>query len=64
MKYKVIEDFTDLQDNGHIYRTGDLFPRAGKVRKSRINELLSDKNKRGKPLIKEVEMKVVESQEG
>ena len=64
MKYEVIEDFTDLQDANHIYRTGDSFPRAGKVRKVRINELLSDKNKRGIPLIKQVEMKVEESQEG
>ena len=27
--YRVIEYFTDLQDDDHEYRTGDIFPREG-----------------------------------
>ncbi|PPA71912.1 hypothetical protein [Jeotgalibacillus proteolyticus] len=59
-KYEVIKDFTDQQDNNHVYRAardnkpGDKFPRKGKVKKERIEELLSSENKRGEPLIKEV----------
>ena len=56
MSYKVIHFFTDLQDNNHPYRVGDIFPRTGvKVSDSRIAELASSKNKQGKPLIQKVE---------
>lgn len=60
-KYKVIVQFADLQDNGHIYNIGDDFPRKGKRRVSaeRIYELASYKNKIGKPLIR----KIVETEE-
>lgn len=53
-KYVVIRDFRDLQDENYIYRVGDKFPRKGRVKKERIEELLSDNNKIGDPLIREV----------
>ncbi|WP_420768752.1 hypothetical protein ACNR9V_03230 [Parageobacillus thermoglucosidasius] len=55
-KYVVIKDFKDLQDRQHIYRVGDTYPREGyKPSKKRIEELLSDKNLIGEPLIAEVD---------
>ena len=54
-KYKVIEKFKDLQDNGFYYKAGDDFPRSGKkASKKRITELATDANRRGIPLIEEV----------
>lgn len=54
--YKVISYFTDLQDFNHPYKVGDEFPRLGlKVSNKRLEELASNKNKQGKPLIKKVE---------
>lgn len=56
MAYKVIKHFVDLQDGNHKYNIGDTYPRKGvDVLQSRINELASNKNKQGVPLIKEVE---------
>lgn len=53
--YEVIKYFTDLQDNGHAYNVGDVFPRKGvEVKEARLKELASPNNKRGIPLIKEV----------
>lgn len=53
MKYTVIENFTDLQDNNYKYQAGDSFPRDGyDVSKARIEELSSDKNRRQRPMIK------------
>lgn len=46
--YKVIKQFTDLQDNNFAYNVGDEYPR-------RCNELASKNNRRGEPLIVEVE---------
>lgn len=47
--------FSDLQDGGHVYRAGDVFPRDGMdVSKERLAELSSANNRRGKPLIAEV----------
>ena len=54
-KYVVIKDFRDLQDDLHLYRAGDKYPRKGRVKKERIEELMSDKNLAGEPLIVEVE---------
>jgi hypothetical protein len=54
-KYVVIKDFTDLQDENYIYRVGDKYPRKGKPKKERVEELMTDKNRRGEPLIAEVE---------
>ena len=50
MKYKVLVDFTD-KENKHIYRQGDKYPFKGRTKKVRIEELLSDTNMRGHPLI-------------
>ena len=53
--YKVIKNFIDLKDNNHKYVAGDIFPRDGaKVSSARINELASEKNRRGVKLIEEV----------
>ena len=54
--YRVIKYFTDLQDNDHEYNVGDIYPHnKKKVSASRIKELATDKNRRGVPLIEEVE---------
>ena len=50
MKYKVTVDFTD-RETKHVYREGDKYPFKGRTRKVRIEELLSDTNMRGHPLI-------------
>lgn len=53
--YKVVQFFTDLEDDNYAYGAGDTFPRAGaKPSKERIAELASAENKRGIVLIKEV----------
>lgn len=56
MKYKVIEDFKDLQDNDKVYHEGEPFPKPAnkKVSKKRIDELLSKENKLRTPVIKEI----------
>lgn len=54
--YKVIKAFTDLQDNNHLYKEGDTYPRDGfDVLPSRIKELATTANRRGEILIKEIE---------
>lgn len=63
-KYEVIKYFTDLQDNNHPYKVGDIFPRQGKeVTKERIAELSGSNNKQHTPLIKEVADYVTQNQE-
>lgn len=53
--YKVIKRFKDLQDNNYVYNAGDIFPREGVVvPESRIEELSTNKNRRGISLIKEI----------
>lgn len=53
-KYKVIKKFADLLDGKHVYEIGDVFPRDGvDVSRERLEELSSDNNKIGEPLIKE-----------
>lgn len=54
-KYRVVKDFKDLQDDGHIYKAGDKFPRSGRAKKERIEELSSKDNLRKEILIEEVE---------
>lgn len=61
-KYQALVDFTDLQDKdskgkGKIYEKDDTFPRPAnkKIEDERIQELLSHDNRRGFPVIKEVE---------
>lgn len=54
--YKVVNYFTDLQDDNHPYNVGDTFPREGaKATKKRLAELSSTDNKQGKVLIEKVE---------
>lgn len=54
--YKAIERFKDLKDDNFVYEAGDKFPRKGKrVSKARIAELAGSDNKRGRPVIEEVE---------
>ena len=53
--YKVINAFTDLQDNFAVYHTGDIYPRNGaSVSDERIAELSTAANRLGYPLIAEV----------
>jgi len=60
MTYTVIHPFRDAQDTGkrfpkgRLYAIGDKFPATKrKIADERLEELLSNKNKIGKPLIKE-----------
>lgn len=54
--YKTIAFFTDLQDNGHPYEVGDVYPREGlEPSPERISELSGPYNLRKTPLIAEVE---------
>lgn len=56
MTYKVINYFTDLQDDNHEYNVGDFFPRFGKqVSEERLTELSNTSNRQGKPLIERVD---------
>ncbi len=53
--FKVIKHFTDLQDNSFAYHVGDTYPREGfEVSPERLDELSTDKNRRGIPLIEEI----------
>ncbi|AZJ23166.1 hypothetical protein CT694_27430 [Bacillus wiedmannii bv. thuringiensis] len=54
-KHIVIKDFMDLQDDNHVYRQGDHYPRKGRAKKERAEELSGSENLRGEPLIKESE---------
>lgn len=61
MMYKVIEHFTDLQDNNYSYNVGDNFPRSGyDVSEERLAELSSSKNKRGRAVIEVIHDEVTE----
>lgn len=54
--YKVVAAFTDLQDDKHLYRVGDAFPREGlTVTEERLEELAGSKNRLHKPLIEAVQ---------
>ena len=57
--YRVTKAFTDMQDNNYAYDPTDpsrnTYPRKGlNVLQSRINELASNKNRQGVPLIEEI----------
>ncbi|AJI23884.1 hypothetical protein H8R29_11365 [Priestia megaterium] len=56
-KFEVIEDFKDLQDKNKIYRKGDWYPKPANknINDERLEELLTNKNKQGRPVIKELE---------
>lgn len=50
--YIVKHFFTDLQDKGHAYNPGDIYPREGlEPSPERYAELASEKNLQEKPLI-------------
>ena len=50
--YKVVKYFTDLKDGNHAYKVGEIYPRQGvKPTQTRIDELASNKNRQGVPLI-------------
>lgn len=52
MTYRVIEHFTDSQDNNRPYYPGDVFPRSGfSVSEARLAELAGCDNRRFMPLI-------------
>lgn len=54
--YKVLEMFTDLQDDNFKYEVGDEYPRLGlKPSLARIKELCGTDNRRGRAVIEEVE---------
>lgn len=54
--FKVIHDFADLLDDGHVYHVGDKYPRDGiEEDDARIEELSTSQNKVGVPLIQKVE---------
>ena len=56
--YRVIHKFYDLKDNNHAYSVGDIFPHNGvEVDSERIEELASNKNRLGIPLIEEIKEK-------
>ena len=55
-EYVVIKKFTD-KDDKHKYAVGDRYPFRGFANKERLDELSSDKNKRGEPMIKVKEAK-------
>lgn len=53
--FKVVKKFYDLKDNNHAYYEGDIYPHnKAKVSEKRIDELSSNKNKMGVPLIEEI----------
>lgn len=55
MIYRVIEDFTDLE-NGHKYKKGDLYPCADYIPTSeRIKMLESVNNRQKRQLIEELQ---------
>lgn len=61
--YRVIAYFTDIQDGGHAYNVGDIFPREGvTVSDERLKELSGAENKRGIALIEAVKSKKAETE--
>ena len=54
--YRVLKKFADLQDGRRIYNVGETYPRNGlAVTAERIAELSGKSNRRGVPLIEEVQ---------
>ena len=60
MKYTVLSEFADLQDNKHVYSIGDEYPRKGySPTAERIAELSTGMNLLHTPLIQLVHDPVV-----
>lgn len=61
--FNVIKKFRDLQDNDHVYEINDVYPHnpKNKLTAERINELMSNENKIGAPLIEEKPLNEVDS---
>ena len=58
------KEWHDLQDNGYVYKQGDIFPREGvEVSEERIKELSTINNKLGEILIQRVEIEEDNKQE-
>jgi hypothetical protein len=56
MAYKVIVTFSDLEDNGHLYSVGDVYPRKEVTPTlDRVEFLLSCRNLLGKPVIEKTD---------
>ena len=56
MKHVVLEMFGDAQDSNRTYMPGDFYPVVGlEPTAERIEELSTDKNRRGRPVIKAIE---------
>lgn len=52
--YRVVKRFEDLQDGRRVYEVGDVYPRPGmKVTDGRLEELSSNRNRRGVAVIAE-----------
>ena len=52
MAYTVVRSFIDRQDNKHLYKVGDSFPRLNyEVSEERILSLMNGDNKAGKVFI-------------
>lgn len=58
MTYRVLEDFSDKQDDRRPYKVGDVYPREGlDPSPQRVAELLGSENVRGRPIIEPIEEK-------
>ena len=59
-EYRVIKDFADNEDRGHIYRVGNVYPRSGKeVTEKRLEFLASSANLLKTPVIERIDKPVV-----
>ena len=58
MTYRVLENFSDKQDDRRPYKVGDIYPREGlDPSPQRVAELLGPDNVRGRPIIELIEEK-------
>lgn len=62
-KHIVIEKFEDR--DGKVYKAGDVYPRPAnkKVSKKRLDELLTDTNREGRPFIEVEAEEEIEKEE-
>lgn len=62
--YRVVKQFSDLQDHSYVYKAGDVYPREGVTpTEERIAELSSENNKQKRPLIEKIETAAVKVSE-